>query len=113
MLQPLIAASNEPMLLGVLGALGVALLAVLGAVIRWFAVVVIEARDGMRSILQTLHGPKEASGMGLVGMVAAHHQQITGALGALSNENVLIDNRLTRLEERCGFNHASDTERAE
>jgi len=94
-------ATTEPLLMGgaVVG---------IGGVILWFANVVIEARDGMRSLLQTLHGPKDNPSTGLVARFEVHYKEMTSALGVLSMETVTLDKRMTRVEDRCEITHPKE-----
>jgi len=91
----------EPIVIG-------ATLAGAGGVIVWFAKLGIDTRDGMRSILQTLHGPKDNPGSGLVMRVEVHHKEVSGALGVLSMENITMDKRMTRVEDRCDMTHPKE-----
>lgn len=88
----------EPIVIG-------ATVACAGGVIVWFAKLGIDTRDGMHSILQTLHGPRDNPGSGLVTRVEVYHKEMSGALGVLSVENMTMDKRITRIEDRCSMQH--------
>lgn len=89
------------MLMAVLAALGLAILGLFAAVVKWFANIAIETRDTIRAVAATLYDETT----GLVRTVYRNHSETQGAMGELSNENVEFDKRLTRVEDRCGMNH--------
>ena len=101
--QP-IAASAEPMLwTSIYGGILIGA----GLVIRFFAKAVLEARDGVRGILQTLHGPKDALGTGFVAKMEKNHEETKAGLQTLANRDTEFERRLTKTEQWCKFNHGS------
>lgn len=86
---------TEPVLLG-------GIIAGAGVFELWRTRTILEVRDLTRKIAQSMYGVEGAGDhSGVVAVVHAH----TGALGHLSNENVELDRRITRVEDRCDLTH--------
>ena len=92
--QPIPTVPLEPILIG-------ASLVGGGGVLIWFARAIIETRDTVRRVAVSLYEDTT----GLIHVVYKNRHETVAALGELSNEQVEIDKRLSRVEDRCELRH--------
>lgn len=95
-LQPIASTINAGEVLWLVAA------SVFAGVMYWLGRAILETRDKVRQLVQTLYGPPELEGRG--GMMAEHEVHGT-AIDTLAKEQVRLRDRVQLVERTCKMTH--------